>query len=152
MFNLASPLTRTTPMASGAMGLPPMRPQMPSPEVFQGGRTPEPATIMASPLADRIGGLLMQRQQQAVFARVAETIRNGLRLLASVKQAQDPKQAAQIERMAAQLLQMFPPIAVPSTEGQMGGLMQGAPPMQEGGMPMPPPSIPASRGLFGGIP
>jgi hypothetical protein len=159
MINFPSPLTGLSGAGAGGMtpaglGLPPMQQQMSSPETFLGGKTPEPATIMASPLADRMSGLLMQRQQQAVFARVAETIRNGLKLLAQIKQATDPKQSAQIERMAAQLLQMFPPVVVPSSEGQIGGLMQGAPqmPMQGMGSPLPPPSIPPSQGMIGGIP
>ena len=156
-FPLPSPLSGQTGaggMTPAGLRLPPIPQQMSSPETFQGGKTPEPATIMASPLADRMGGLLMQRQQQAVFARVAETIRNGLKLLAQIKQGTDPKQSAQIERMAAQLLQMFPPVVVPSSEGQIGGLMQGAPqmPMQGMGSPLPPPSIPPSQGMIGGIP
>lgn len=100
------------PLGAGVSGgLPPIAP---SPATFAGGVSPATNTILASPMAERYAGYILQQQQMAVEGQIVELVRRALRMLAERKRTVDPRQAAQIERMAAQLLQFFPSVSPPT--------------------------------------
>jgi hypothetical protein len=101
-----------------------------SPDTFTGGQSPEPNTLMASPLADRLGpGVTNERYQQ--IAMLVPMLRQGLKMLSSLLLDLNPKQAAELEAMAAKLLKMeVPPTPLPAqlpTAAQMGGSMNPSP-------------------------
>ena len=117
---------------------------MASPELNQGPPSPERNTLLASPLADRIGGGLQQAQGR--LAMMVQIARKILQSISTQLSMSDPKAAAEIESFAAKLLKLGATANV--SPGKVPGLANALPPFGGGqGMNIPPP---AGGGAFGG--
>jgi hypothetical protein len=101
-----------------------------SPDTFAGGQSPDVNTLMASPLADRLGGGVTNERYQQI-AMLVPMLRQGLKMLSTLLLDLDPRQAAELEAMAAKLLKIeVPPMPLPAqlpTAAQMGGAMNPNP-------------------------
>lgn len=143
-LNLSSvlPASPVSGMASPALAQPNM----------QAG--PESQTLMASPLADRIGGAVQAQQQQNRMAQIAEMVRMGLRMLSSGVTTNDPRSAAKLEKFAADLLTMFTKKPVPQTPQAMRQMAGGLNMPPSPGPGFPPPAVPGTNMLppMGGSP
>lgn len=109
-----------------------------SPDTFTGGQTPESQTLMASPLADRLGGSVTNERYQQI-ATLVPMLRAGLQMLSKLLIDLDPKQGAELESMAAKLLKIeIPPMPMPSQLPTVSGLTPSPlpPPMGMGGQNM----------------
>ena len=125
-------------------GAPGMSGDMSSPEMTQGGPSPERNTLLASPLADRIGGGL--QQQQGRLAMMVQIARKLLQAISQQLSMSDPKAAADVEQFAAKLLKLGATANV--GPGQVPGLANALPPFGGGqGMNIP---TPAGGGAFAG--
>jgi len=111
---------------------------------------------MASPMADRISGHLMQQQEDAKMAKIAQLVQQGLGLLENHKAMTDPKAAVTLGTLAAKLHAMFPKQAgPPGPQGaqQMAGQIPQPPGGPQGSAQgFPPPPVPGAGGgmMMGG--
>ena len=122
----------------------PRPPNLTSPEMNSGPPSPERNSMLASPMADRLGGGLMQANSR--LAMLVKMVRQGLQAISVMLRDSDPKAAAEVEQFAAKLLRLGATANVsPAAVGRMasaGGLPQsgpGSPPPSPGGMSMQPP-------------
>lgn len=139
------------PLGPGGMGGPMMPARMAPPETAQrpmpGGA--EGRTVLSSPLAERLGGPLMQAQKMQQIGRIANIARMALQSIAKAIQDTNPKMAAEYETMAAKLLRVSPPQPGPPTSPQGVGQMAQQMPAAGGG-PNPAMPPPAMGGMGGG--
>ena len=120
------------------------RPNLSSPELNSGPPSPERNSLLSSPMADRLGGGLVQANSR--LAMLVKMVRQGLQAISVMLRDSDPKAAAEVEQFAAKLLRMSATANVrPPAVAQManaGGLPQGPQggvPPSPGGMSMQPP-------------
>lgn len=107
----------------------PLGPALASPEMMQGPPSPERNTILASPLADRLGGIGQTNQ----LPMLVNMVRKGLSAISTMLRDSDPRAAADVEEMAAKLLKLSVtagarPGAIPAMAERMQSPM-GFPPM-----------------------
>lgn len=127
----------------------PLGPALASPEVTQGPPSPERNTILASPLADRIGGGISQTSQLPMLVNL---VRKGLQAISVMLRDSDPKAAADVEQFAAKLLKLS--VTAPVRPGAIPGMaaqLPGGPGMGGAGMPMghPPMAVPGTGVMAG---
>jgi hypothetical protein len=93
--------------------------------------------MLASPLADRLGGGLAPPNPQ--LPQLIKLVRQGLQAISVMLRDTDPKSSADVEMMGARLLKMVP-IAPPPSPGGIAGMAGKLPPMPgpPGGMPPAP--------------
>ena len=135
------PFPGMPPPGAGAGGAP----NLSSPELNAGGPSPEQNTLLASPLADRLGGGLQQQHGQ--IAMLSALARKLLQAIAKQLSMSDPKAAADVEAFAARLLKISATAKVgpPQIPG-MANALPGFP--QQQGMNIPPPV--GGTGAFAG--
>lgn len=117
-------------------------PSLASPETVSGPPTPESNTVLASPLADRMGGL--SRGQVPIITNL---IRKGLQALSKMIVDSDPKAAERVEKMAADLLK----ISVTHSQTQVRGMASALPQSGASGpiQAMPPPAVLGTGAMSG---
>lgn len=138
----------------GPMGGGPMMPRgMPSPETVM---RPAPGgadgrAVLSSPLAQRLGGPLMQAQQQQQMGKALSIARTMIQAIAKQMAESDPKRAADLEQMAAKLLKLMPAGPPPPTTAAGVRPMAGALPQPGAGGPAgsPPPPVGGTTALSG---
>ena len=136
------------PMGGGGPGGP--GGDLSSPEMQQGAPSPERNTLLASPLADRIGGGL--QQQQGRLAMMVQVARKILQAIANMLSMSDPKAAADIEKFAAQLMKIAATANVgPGKVPEMASALQPFPQGQGMGIPSPPGGTGAFAGPLAGM-
>jgi len=112
--------------------------------------SPEAGTVLASPLADRLIGPLMEMQQQQKMGQQGQAIRAMLKMLASQMMDKDPRAAQQLEQLAAKLITLLPQGgAPPTTPNKMAGAAGRMPSAAMGSFPPPAVSPPGAMPLGG---
>lgn len=116
-----------------------------------GSISPEVNTILASPLADRLIGPIMEMQQMQKMAKTGDMVRTVLQSMAKQIISVDPKKASDLEQLAAKLIKLLPmPGGMPSP----GAMQKDLGPSGTAGMPQfPPPAVgpPSAMPLGGNV-
>ena len=112
-------------------------------------------TLISSPLADRIGGPLMEQQEMAKEAQMLHKMAVPVILqIARRRQERDPKSSAKLYKIAGDLVQAVPPVQPPPTSlGGMSRMTGGMPPMPggaPGGSGAPPAPVPGTGSTLSG--
>jgi hypothetical protein len=140
------------PLGPAGMGGPLAPGRMASPETTMrpvpGGA--EGRTVLSSPLADRLGGPLMQQQKMQATSRQFQMALQMLRAVADSFRDTDPKMAGKLYNSIGGLMKAFPPVQpAPTSVPGVGQLASQMP--AQGGMPRPgiPPAVPGTSPLSG---
>lgn len=112
---------------------------------------PESRTLLASPIADRVAGPIMQMQRMEALTKAVGALRQGIQLIARMAVDVNPRGARELEKMAAQLLTLFPtPGRPPQSAGAVEQLTQSLPQGRGGPIgQMPPPAVSPGMPLSG---
>ena len=125
------------PLGPGGLGGPMApTPRMASPETVM--RPPSPSspdsrTVLASPLADRLGGPLQQQQRMAQLTKMVGWATKLLGQVANQVMDTSPKQASELKQIEAKLIRWFPPQPGPPTSPAGVQGMAARMPMSGGG-------------------